>query len=151
MLPEFIPTALLSAFFYSFDGVISKKAVDQLPVVVFIIIQTCVYIVLCIALLFSHKTVISDFWNNDNKTSAVWTTLIAVIVCVIIPDVLLLYALQQSPTKYTSVVLALVHIAPIFTLVTVYMLYNQIPNIWCLLGILMVLIGVILIILNTRD
>jgi drug/metabolite transporter (DMT)-like permease len=80
---------------------------------------------------------------------ALWTTIAAVIICVIIPDILLLYALQQSPMKYTSVVLALVHIAPIFTVMTVYLLYKQMPNMYCLLGIALVIIGVMIIIMNS--
>jgi drug/metabolite transporter (DMT)-like permease len=145
---NWISIALICTILSSF-GVVIMKYIDNSKYsnVIFMIIS---YIVvgLCglIYLIYDFKNK-KEFIKNCDYKLIIYSTTFALLI--VISNIIIQYAFSISPNiSYTHLI---INLNIIFTIIASYILFNQYINIYCFIGIIVALIGVMIIIFNYKN
>jgi drug/metabolite transporter (DMT)-like permease len=140
----FILSAILSALAYSSDAIFGKNALLGMPLHIYFIIVSFIYTIIGIILSIIHKNELITYIHNPNNYHFLKYAIIAVIIGTILGDYLMFYTIDKSSKSNLPIAITLIHLAPIFSLILVYIYWNKKPHIGSILGIFIVFIGTII-------
>ena len=138
----FVLSGILSALAYSSDSIFGKIALEGMPLNLYFIFVSFIYTIIGLCLLFYHKNELVTFVKNKNNNRTIIYAIIAVVIGTILGDYLMFYTINASSERNLPIALTLIHIAPIFSIVLVYLKYKQRLSIGSIIGILITFIGV---------
>ena len=142
----FIISGLLAALAYSSDSIFGKIALEGLPLNIYFIIVAFVYSIIGLLLfLFNYKEV-GFYLEKENKNNYYYLkfAIIAVIIGTITGDYLMFYTIRKSSEANLPIAIALIHLAPIFSLFLVYLYFKKRLHTGSIIGIIMVFIGTLI-------
>ena len=147
----FIISGLLSALAYSTDSIFGKIALEGMPLNIYFIIVAFIYTIVGIILTFYHRKELIVYINNKNNYKYLKYAIVAVIIGTILGDYLMFYTIGKSSEINLPIAIALIHLAPIFSLFLVYFYFKKRLNYKSILGIIMVFIGTLIAIYFSND
>lgn len=136
--------ALASSLAYSSDVVWGKMALDEMPMYVFVFLLAACYTVVGITMLALSPRSITGYISNKKNLRFLGLAIVAIVIGTLLADVLMWYAIKVSPKRSLPAVVTLIHTAPIFSLVLVWMVYNEAIDWRAVMGIVMAVAGCIL-------
>ena len=140
----FIISGILSAIAYSSDSIFGKIALEGMPLNIYFIIVSFIYMFVGITLSIIHKKQLIEYFNNIDNYYYLKYAIIAVIIGTITGDYLMFYTIGKSTEVNLPIAIALIHLAPIFSLVLVYFYFKKKLNWKSILGIILVFIGTLI-------
>lgn len=145
-----IISGLLAALCYSSDAIFGKIALDGLPLNIYFIIVSFVYFIIGLILfIYNYKECI--YYYEKEKINNYYYfkyAIIAVFIGTILGDYLMFYTINKSKKINLPIAICLIHLAPIFSAILVYIWFKEIINIKALIGIILVFIGTLITIFN---
>lgn len=140
-MENYILVALIVSLIWGTSPLIYKHLLSNYNPITIIIFSGVVY-TLCIILFgcFHMNTVLEDY--NRMNGNDIWWIALSAILALFLANVLQLTVLKDANA---SVVSPIIYTCPIFTLLLAYMLFNTEPNRYCLLGALLIVLGVLCI------
>lgn len=145
-----IISGLLAALCYSSDAIFGKIALDGLPLNIYFIIVSFVYFIIGLILfIYNYKECI--YYYEKEKLNNYYYfkyAIIAVFIGTILGDYLMFYTINKSKKINLPIAICLIHLAPIFSAILVYIWFKEIINIKALIGIILVFIGTLITINN---
>lgn len=136
--------ALLSSLAYSSDVLWGKMALDEMPMYIFTFLLAACYAVVGVAMYMFRPGDISSYLAKAANRRFVGFAVAAIVVGTILADIFMWYAIKVSPTRTLPAVVTLVHTAPIFSLLLVYLFYKESIPWKAVVGILMAVAGCML-------
>jgi len=91
-----------------------------------------------------HKNEVIEYFTNSNNYYYLKYAIIAVIIGTIAGDYLMFYTIEKSSKANLPIAIALIHLAPIFSLFLVYLWFKKRLNYKSIIGIIMVFIGTLI-------
>lgn len=140
----YIISGILSALAYSTDSIFGKIALEGMPLNIYFIIVSFIYMIVGITLSIIHKNQVIEYFNNIDNYYYLKYAIIAVIIGTITGDYLMFYTIGKSTEVNLPIAIALIHLAPIFSLVLVYFYFKKKLNWKSILGIILVFIGTLI-------
>ena len=140
----YIISGILSALAYSTDSIFGKIALEGMPLNIYFIIVSFIYMIVGITLSIIHKKQLIEYFNNIDNYYYLKYAIIAVIIGTITGDYLMFYTIGKSTEVNLPIAIALIHLAPIFSLVLVYFYFKKKLNWKSILGIILVFIGTLI-------
>lgn len=140
----YIFSGILSALAYSSDSIFGKIALEGMPLNIYFIIVSFIYMIVGITLAIIHKNELVNYFNNNKNFYYLKYAIIAVIIGTILGDYLMFYTIGKSSEVNLPIAIALIHLAPIFSLFLVYFYFKKQLNYKSIIGIVMVFIGTII-------
>ena len=140
----YIISGILSALAYSTDSIFGKIALEGMPLNIYFIIVSFIYMIVGITLSIIHKNQVIKYFNNIDNYYYLKYAIIAVIIGTITGDYLMFYTIGKSTEVNLPIAIALIHLAPIFSLVLVYFYFKKKLNWKSILGIILVFIGTLI-------
>ena len=140
----YIISGILSALAYSTDSIFGKIALEGMPLNIYFIIVSFIYMIVGITLSIIHKKQLIEFFYNIDNYYYLKYAIIAVIIGTIAGDYLMFYTIGKSTEVNLPIAIALIHLAPIFSLVLVYFYFKKKLNWKSILGIILVFIGTLI-------
>lgn len=140
----YIISGILSALAYSTDSIFGKIALEGMPLNIYFIIVSFIYMIVGITLSIIHKNQVIEYFNNIDNYYYLKYAIIAVIIGTITGDYLMFYTIGKSTEVNLPITIALIHLAPIFSLVLVYFYFKKKLNWKSILGIILVFIGTLI-------
>jgi len=140
----FILSGILSALAYSSDTVFGKIALLGMPLHIYFIIVSFIYMIIGIILSIIYKNDLITYLNNPNNYYYLKYAVIAVIIGTIMGDYLMFYTINKSSKSNLPIAITLIHLAPIFSLFLVYLYWKKNIHIGSIIGIIIVFIGTII-------
>jgi transporter family protein len=140
----YIISGILSALAYSTDRIFGKIALEGMPLNIYFIIVSFIYMIVGITLSIIHKNQVIEYFNNTDNYYYLKYAIIAVIIGTITGDYLMFYTIGKSTEVNLPIAIALIHLAPIFSLVLVYFYFKKKLNWKSILGIILVFIGTLI-------
>lgn len=147
----FIVSGILSALAYSTDSIFGKIALEGMPLNIYFIIVAFIYTIVGIILTIYHRKELIVYINNKNNYKYLKYAIVAVIIGTILGDYLMFYTIGKSSEINLPIAIALIHLAPIFSLFLVYFYFKKRLNYKSILGIIMVFIGTLIAIYFSND
>ncbi len=149
----FILSGLLAAICYSSDSILGKIALDGLPLNIYFIIVSFIYTIIGLILLFFNYNdfIIHLKREYNNNYPYLKYAIIAVLIGTILGDYLMFYTINKSKKVNLPIAITLIHLAPIFSVILVYLWFKKILNIKALFGIILVFIGTLITIINIQN
>jgi len=145
----FILSGLLSALAYSSDSIFGKIALSGMPLPIYFIFVSFIYTIIGIILTIFHKKELITYLQTPSNLYFIKFAIIAVIIGTITGDYLMFYTINKSSTSNLPIAIALIHLAPIFSLFLVYLIFNKKLKLGAVLGIFLVFIGTLIAIYNS--
>jgi hypothetical protein len=146
----YIVAALLSAIAYGSDVIFGKFALDDMPFFIFMFILAFIYFLIALFMfIFNYNYIIDYFYKIKNYSSLYWS-IIAIILGTIIADILMWKAIQLSNYSELSTTITLIHMAPVFGLIFIAVVYKYYLNYKALFGFFLVIVGLIIMIFNSN-
>lgn len=145
MIHNWVSIALICTLFSS-TGVILMKHIDNSKYnnIIFIIISYIVVGIFGILYLIYDLQNKKEVLKNCDYKLILYSFIFACII--IVGNIIIQYAFSISPNiSYTHLI---INLNIIFTIIASYILFKQNINFYCLLGIIISLIGILIIILN---
>ena len=121
----YIISGILSALAYSTDSIFGKIALEGMPLNIYFIIVSFIYMIVGITLSIIHKNQVIKYFNNIDNYYYLKYAIIAVIIGTITGDYLMFYTIGKSTEVNLPIAIALIHLAPIFSLVLVYFYFKK--------------------------
>jgi drug/metabolite transporter (DMT)-like permease len=147
----FFISAFGSAIAYGTDAIFGKLALNDMPLEIFIFLLAVVYSFIAVGMFVIYrKSIYAYFVNNEHLPAVAWAV-VAIIVGTVIADILMWKAINLSKTWQLPITVAIIHTAPIFSLVFVILYYKQSINIKAIAGICLTVIGCALMIINSGE
>lgn len=140
----YIVSGILSALAYSSDSIFGKIALEGMPLNIYFIIVSFIYMIVGITLAVIHRNELVTYFNNNKNFYYLKYAIIAVIIGTILGDYLMFYTIGKSSEVNLPIAIALIHLAPIFSLFLVYFYFKKQLNYKSIIGIVMVFIGTII-------
>jgi len=140
----YIISGILSALAYSTDSIFGKIALEGMPLNIYFIIVSFIYMIVGITLSIIHKNQVIEYFNNIDNYYYLKYAIIAVIIGTITGDYLMFYTIGKSTEVNLPIAITLIHLAPIFSLVLVYFYFKKKLNWKSILGIILVFIGTLI-------
>ncbi len=140
----YIFSGILSALAYSSDSIFGKIALEGMPLNIYFIIVSFIYMIVGITLAIIHRNELVNYFNNNKNFYYLKYAIIAVIIGTILGDYLMFYTIGKSSEVNLPIAIALIHLAPIFSLFLVYFYFKKQLNYKSIIGIIMVFIGTII-------
>lgn len=147
----FIVSGILSALAYSTDSIFGKIALEGMPLNIYFIIVAFVYTIVGIILTIYHRNELITYINNNNNYKYLKYAIVAVIIGTILGDYLMFYTIGKSSEINLPIAIALIHLAPIFSLFLVYFYFKKRLNYKSIIGIIMVFLGTLIAIYFSND
>lgn len=133
--------SLAASIAYSTDVLFAKMALDEMPMFVFIFIVAICYTILAAVMFLWKPKIIKDYLSDKSKIKPIGLAVLAVIIGTIIADFLMWYAVKSSSRAYLPLAIAIVHTAPILSLVLVCAFYKECLNWKANLGVILMVLG----------
>lgn len=140
----YIISGILAAIAYSSDSIFGKIALEGMPLNIYFIIVAFIYMIVGIILTIIHKNEVIEYFANSNNYYYLKYAIIAVIIGTIAGDYLMFYTIEKSSKANLPIAIALIHLAPIFSLFLVYLWFKKRLNYKSIIGIIMVFIGTLI-------
>lgn len=140
----YIISGILAAIAYSSDSIFGKIALEGMPLNIYFIIVAFIYMIVGIILTIIHKNEVIEYFTNSNNYYYLKYAIIAVIIGTIAGDYLMFYTIEKSSKANLPIAIALIHLAPIFSLFLVYLWFKKRLNYKSIIGIIMVFIGTLI-------
>jgi uncharacterized membrane protein len=140
-----------AAIAYGSDAIFGKIALNDMPLTVFIFILAAVYFVLAIGIYITHRPQLHAYFSNKKHHRAIMWALLAVILGTVIADIMMWKAIQMSQMWQLPISVTIIHTAPIFALVFVWIFFHQFMKIEAFVGLCLVIIGCGIMILNSKE
>ena len=121
----YIISGILSALAYSTDSIFGKIALEGMPLNIYFIIVSFIYMIVGITLSIIHKNQVIEYFNNIDNYYYLKYAIIAVIIGTITGDYLMFYTIGKSTEVNLPIAITLIHLAPIFSLVLVYFYFKK--------------------------
>jgi len=143
---NYIVLALLISFLWGIQPVIYKHLLTIInPFTLMVLNGSLNFICLGLLYLYYNKEINTDFKKLSIKDYGL--IFFIVIITVFLTNIIFYSILQNNDT---SIITALVYSAPIFTLIMAYFILKERINIFGILGIILIILGVICIAYNDR-
>jgi len=140
----YIISGILAAIAYSSDSIFGKIALEGMPLNIYFIIVAFIYMIVGIILTIIHKNEVIEYFTNSNNYYYLKYAIVAVIIGTIAGDYLMFYTIEKSSKANLPIAIALIHLAPIFSLFLVYLWFKKRLNYKSIIGIIMVFIGTLI-------
>lgn len=140
----YIISGLLSALAYSSDSIFGKIALSGMPLNIYFIFVSFIYTIIGTILSIIHKKELITYLQTPSNLYFIKFAIIAVIIGTIAGDYLMFYTINKSSKTNLPIAISLIHLAPIFSLFLVYLIFNKKLNIGSVIGIFIVFIGTII-------
>lgn len=140
----YIISGIMAAIAYSSDSIFGKIALEGMPLNIYFIIVAFIYMIVGIILTIIHKNEVIEYFTNSNNYYYLKYAIIAVIIGTIAGDYLMFYTIEKSSKTNLPIAIALIHLAPIFSLFLVYLWFKKRLNYKSIIGIIMVFIGTLI-------
>jgi drug/metabolite transporter (DMT)-like permease len=140
----FILSGILAALAYSSDTVFGKIALLGMPLHIYFIIVAFIYTIIGFILSIIYRNDLITYINNTNNQYYLKYAVIAVIIGTIMGDYLMFYTIHKSSKSNLPIAITLIHLAPIFSLILVYIYWKKKIHIGSIIGIITVFIGTII-------
>ncbi len=140
----YIFSGILSAIAYSTDSIFGKIALEGMPLNIYFIIVSFIYMIVGITLSIIHKNQVIEYFNNIDNYYYLKYAIIAVIIGTITGDYLMFYTIGKSTEINLPIAIALIHLSPIFSLILVYFYFKKKLNWKSIFGIILVFIGTLI-------
>lgn len=140
----YIISGILAAIAYSSDSIFGKIALEGMPLNIYFIIVAFIYMIVGIILTIIHKNEVIKYFTNSKNYYYLKYAILAVIIGTIAGDYLMFYTIEKSSKANLPIAIALIHLAPIFSLFLVYLWFKKRLNYKSIIGIIMVFIGTII-------
>jgi len=140
-MENYVLVALLISLLWGTSPLVYKHLLSRynpITIIIFsgVIYAACVFVFGCF-----HMNILLEDYNRMNGNDIWWIALTA-IFAVFIANVLQITVLKDANA---SVVSPIIYTCPIFTLLLAYMFFNAEPNRYCILGVLLIVLGVLCI------
>lgn len=116
--------ALAAAGAYSTDVIFTKMALDKMPMYVFLTIICCVYFMMFLGLMLWKGPMIKTYLTNKANLKYVMLAVLGAIVGTMTADILMWSAIKASLKEDLPLTSALIHVAPVMSLLLVLLVYN---------------------------
>lgn len=133
--------SLAASFAYSTDVLFGKMALDEMPMYLFIFVVSCCYMVLALIMFIWKPKYISNYVSERKNHKAILYAIIAIIIGTLIGDALMWYAVKTSSRAHLPLAIAVIHTAPILSLILVCMFYKECMNWKANFGIVLMVVG----------
>jgi len=140
----YIISGLLSALAYSSDSIFGKIALSGMPLNIYFIFVSFIYTIIGTILSIIYKKELITYLQTPSNFYFIKFAIIAVIIGTIAGDYLMFYTINKSSKTNLPIAISLIHLAPIFSLFLVYLIFNKKLNIGSVIGIFIVFIGTII-------
>jgi len=140
----YIISGLLSALAYSSDSIFGKIALSGMPLNIYFIFVSFIYTIIGTILSIIYKKELITYLQTPSNFYFIKFAIIAVIIGTIAGDYLMFYTINKSSKTNLPIAISLIHLAPIFSLFLVYLIFNKKLNIGSVTGIFIVFIGTII-------
>jgi len=140
----YIISGILAAIAYSSDSIFGKIALEGIPLNIYFIIVAFIYMIVGIILTIIHKNEVIKYFTNSKNYYYLKYAILAVIIGTIAGDYLMFYTIEKSSKANLPIAIALIHLAPIFSLFLVYLWFKKRLNYKSIIGIIMVFIGTLI-------
>lgn len=140
----YIISGILSALAYSTDSIFGKIALEGMPLNIYFIIVSFIYMIIGIILTIIHRKKVITYFSNINNYYYLKYAIIAVIIGTILGDYLMFYTISKSSKINLPIAISLIHLAPIFSLFLVYFYFKKKLNYKSIIGIIIVFIGTLI-------
>jgi drug/metabolite transporter (DMT)-like permease len=140
----FIISGILSALAYSSDSIFGKIALSGMPLNIFFIFVSFIYSIIGIILAFINKKELISYIQTPSNIYYIKYAILAVIIGTITGDYLMFYTINKSSKSNLPIAIALIHLAPIFSLFMVYFYFQKKIRIEAVFGIFLVFIGTLI-------
>lgn len=137
----FLIPALAASFAYSTDVLFGKMALDEMSMYLFIFVVSCFYMILALIMLAWKPKYIVNYVSDKKNRKVILYAVIAIIVGTLIGDALMWYAVKSSTRAHLPLAIAIIHTAPIFSLILVCLFYKECLNWKANLGIVLMVLG----------
>jgi uncharacterized membrane protein len=146
----YILAAFLSALAYSSDAIFGKLALEHMPSSVFIFILCCVYFIFGVVLFAWNKQLYFTYLSKKENSRTIVFALLAIIIGTVIADILMWKSIQLSNRAQLPITIAIIHSAPIFSIILVAIFFNKYLNLMSLFGLIIIMIGFYILIINNK-
>lgn len=148
----FIISGLLAALCYSSDAIFGKIALDGLPLNIYFIIVSFVYSIIGLLLFIFNYNECIYYYKKEKINNYYYLkyAIIAVIIGTILGDYLMFYTINKSKKINLPIAISLIHLAPIFSAILIYIWFKELINYKALFGIILVFIGTLITIYNIK-
>jgi drug/metabolite transporter (DMT)-like permease len=116
--------ALASALAYSTDVIFTKKALDKMPLYVFLMITCFIYFLIATFLLTWKGTEIKEYITDSANHASLRWALLGIIVGTMAADILMWSAIKYSSKHDLPLTSTLIHFAPVMSLLLVVFVYG---------------------------
>lgn len=140
-----------AAIAYGSDAIFGKIALKDMPLTVFIFILAAVYFVMAIGMLIMYRQQLYVYFSNRKNDRAIMWALLAVVLGTVIADIMMWKAIQMSEMWQLPISVTIIHTAPIFALLFVWMFFKQFMTIKAFVGLCLAIIGCAIMILNSKE
>jgi drug/metabolite transporter (DMT)-like permease len=140
----FIISGILSAIAYSSDSIFGKIALSGMPLNIYFIFVSFIYTIIGIILSLIHKKELIKYVQTPSNIYYIKYAIIAVIIGTITGDYLMFYTINKSSKSNLPIAISLIHLAPIFSLFLIYLVFKKRLHIGAIIGIVMVFIGTLI-------
>jgi drug/metabolite transporter (DMT)-like permease len=147
----FILPALGASLAYSSDVIFGKLALEEMPMYLFIFILAMCYLVLAIGMFILKPKEITSYFNQKANLKPTCYAVIAIILGTVLADILMWYALKVSSRKQLPIAIALVHTAPLISLLLVFVFFKQYLNWKSIAGVILTVVGCAIAIMFCGD
>lgn len=136
--------ALMSSLAYSSDVLWGKMALDEMPMYIFTFLLAACYTVVGIVMYMFDPGAISRYMTAAANKRFIGFAIAAIVIGTILADIFMWYSIKIAPTRSLPAVVTIVHTAPIFSLLLVYLFYKESIHWKAVAGIFMAVVGCML-------
>jgi drug/metabolite transporter (DMT)-like permease len=144
---EYIFVALFVSLLWGIQPVLHKLLLSKYKPITILIISSFLYFYLIAMVAFARNADVKNDLDNITRRDILIILSIG-LFSGFIGNMLYLYVLKDHNT---SIISALIYSSPVFTLIISYLFLNEKLNMYGLLGVITIIIGVILVSLNEKS